>query len=160
MSEKELSAEEMREKIKALEEKNEEYLNGWKRAKADYLNFKKDSEKEKKNIIQFANAGLILELLPILNNFKTAFAHLPEDRKEDEWAAGIGHIKKQMVDFLGGMGVEEIKTVGEKFDPEFHEAVEKRKEEGKEEDIILEEKMPGYTLYGKTIMPAKVVVNG
>lgn len=128
--------------LELLEKKNQEYLAGWQRAKADYLNLKKESEKKYQDLIKFANAGLIMEILPVLDNFKLAIAHIPEDQRGLDWVIGIMHIKKQLEDFLKNLGIEEIKTVGEKFNPEFHEAVEdsqrlnvqsEKLEEGKDE---------------------------
>jgi molecular chaperone GrpE len=136
----------------------EEYLNGWKRAKADLINFQKDSEKRQKELIQFANAAFILELLPIYESLKQAIRHGKGD--SGDLAKGIEQIKKQFSDFLNSFGVEEIKTVGEKFNPEFHEAVDKRKDENQEEGIILEEIKTGYTIDGKLLEPAKVIING
>lgn len=139
--------------------KMDEYLNGWKRAKADYINFKRETEKRELELIQFANASLILEILPIYDNFKLAWKHIPEEhKKNDEWLKGIEHIKNQFQKLLKNIGIEEIKTVGEKFDPNFHEAVSKEKVEGKEAGVILEEIKAGYKMYDKVIEHAKVKV--
>jgi molecular chaperone GrpE len=136
----------------------EEYKNKWLRAVADYQNLKKDTAKEKVEWVKFANAGLILELLPILNHFKEAIKHVPAGEETKDWVVGIFHIKKQLEDFLKNLGIEEIKTVGEKFDPEFHEAIDHREVEGTESDQVVEEVQPGYMMQGKVIEPAKVVV--
>ena len=147
------------EELKKTQEKMEEYLNGWKRAKADYSNLKKEFEKKEKEIVQFANATLILEIMPIYDNFKLAWKHIPEEHKKgDDWLKGIEAIKKQFADLLKKLGLEEIPTEGEKFDPEIHEAVAKEKAEGKEPGIILEEIKSGYKLYDKVLEPAKVKV--
>ncbi|MFC1687612.1 nucleotide exchange factor GrpE [Patescibacteria group bacterium] len=135
----------------------EEYLNGWKRAKADYLNQKKEFEKREKETIQFANAALIAELLPIYSNLKLALNHKPEDKTGD-WAKGIGQIYEQWKKFFLQIGIKEIETIGKKFDPAFHEAVTKEKKEGEESGIIFEEVGAGYTLHDKTLQPAKVKV--
>jgi len=157
--------EQKQEKTKELTEleltkkKMEEYLDGWKRAKADYINFKKESEKRQSEIVQFANATLILELLPIYDNFKLAWQHIPEDKKENgDWLKGIEQIKKQFGDMLKKLGIEEIKTVGEKFNPELHESVAKEKVEGIKADIITEEIKSGYKLYDRVLEHAKVKV--
>ncbi|MDD5039883.1 MAG: nucleotide exchange factor GrpE [Patescibacteria group bacterium] len=145
--------------LQKTQQRMEEYLDGWKRAKADYLNLKKESEKREKEIVQFANAGLILELMPIYDNFKLAWQHIPEEhRKNDTWLKGIEHIKRQFADLLKNLGIEEIKTVGEKFDPEFHDAVAKEKREGAVPGTIIEEVKGGYKLYDKVLEHAKVKV--
>lgn len=144
--------------LEKLAAKAEEYLNGWKRAKADYLNFKKQSEGRQAETIQYANAALIAELLPIYNNFKLALEHTPDELKANDWLKGVEHIQKQFTEFFKQLGIEEIKTVGEKFNPEMHEAVEMAEEEGFKPDIIFEQVSAGYTLHGKVVNPAKVKV--
>lgn len=160
--------------LETAQEKMQEYLDGWKRAKADYLNLKKEAEQRHQDLIKFANASLILELLPVLDNFKLAVCHIPAEEKKADWVIGIMHIKKQFEDILKNLGIEEINTIGEKFNPALHEAVgrEEKYEEGKEGeegkddqeveegtgDIIVKELRAGYTLHGKVIQAAKVIV--
>ena len=145
--------------MERLQKLNEEYLGGWKRAKADYINFKREAEKEKMQIVQFANAALLLELMPIVDNIKTALKHVPEENKKFEWVKGFEHILKQFLGVMKNMGVEQIPATGEKFDPEKHEAVSKGKKEGVEQGIVLEEIATGYTLQGKVIKHSKVKVS-
>ncbi len=158
---KDLKKEKSKEKseLEICKQKMEEYLNGWKRAKADYINFKKDTKKKKGELIKFSNAALILGLLPIFGNFKRAFTDVPKDQRDSKWLKGIENIKKQFEEFLKNLGIEEIKTVGEKFNPEFHEAVSQKEEKNKDSDVILEEVNSGYQMHGKVIIPAKVIVN-
>lgn len=145
--------------LELTKKKMDEYLDGWKRAKADYINLKRENEKKQVEIIQFANAALILELLPIYDNLKLALNHLPDDRKDmKEWVKGMEQIKKQFAALLKNLSIEEIKTVGEKFDPELHEAVGREKVEGTESETIIEEIKGGYKLYEKVLEPAKVKV--
>lgn len=151
--------EDTKSELEIAQEKMEEYLNGWKRAKADYSNLKKEFEKKEKEIVQFANATLILEIMPIYDNFKLAWKHIPEEHKKgDDWLKGIEIIKKQFAELLKKLGMEEIPTEGEKFDPELHEAVSQEKVEGKKPGTIIEEIKSGYKLYDKVLEPAKVKV--
>lgn len=144
----------------------DEYLNGWKRAKADLINFKKDTEKRQQEFNDFIIADIILELLPIHNNFKRALNIVPKNLGDEQiaisgnkaWLEGIKHVKSQLDKFLENRGVSEIKTIGEKFNPELHEAVGKRKVNGARPDIIVEECSAGYTLNGRVIMAARVIV--
>ena len=110
--------------ITELEKKRDEYLNGWKRAQADYQNLVKEFEGRRNDYVRFANANLIIELLPILDNFKAAFNQIPEVEKNSPWVTGFQYIKKQLEDFLTREGVETIKTVGEPFDHVLHEIVD------------------------------------
>ena len=140
--------------LESAKKQAEEYLNGWKRAKADYLNREREIEKEKVQWIKFANLELILNLLPILDSFEQSIKNLPVDLKDNEWTKGVLKIKEQFESFLKNQGVEKIKTIGEKFNPEFHEAAEKRGEINE----IIEEVQTGYTMHGQVIRPAKVVI--
>jgi len=136
----------------------QEYLDGWKRAKADLVNYKKEIEKHNSDVREFMAADLILELLPIHDHFKRSLEHIPDEDKKQDWVTGITHIKSQLDKFLKDRGVEEIKTIGEAFNPEFHEAVSKQESDDQESDVIIQEVNSGYTLNGKVIMPAKVIV--
>ncbi|MBT5337917.1 nucleotide exchange factor GrpE [Candidatus Falkowbacteria bacterium] len=157
-------------KLEKLEQQSVEYLDGWKRAQADYQNLIKESEEKRKEYVKYANANLIVELLPILDNFKTAFNQIPENDKDSPWVVGFGYIKKQLEDFLQQNGVECIKTVGEQFDPSLHEAVENNvgtdcdpsatpNETSADEGEIIKEIRSGYTLNNKVVQVAKVIVN-
>lgn len=144
--------------ISELEKKLEEYLDGWKRAKADYLNLKKESEKKLQDTIQFANAAMIIELLPVNDHFKLALAHIPQEEQNKEWVKGIMAISKELKDMLSRFGIEEIETVGKEFNPELHEAVSKEKAESVASHHIIKELQPGYKLFGKVLQHAKVSV--
>lgn len=145
-------------KIEDMEKKMEEYLNGWKRAKADYLNLKKENDANQKEVMGYAFAATIIQFLPVYDNLEIAFKHVPKDLEKIEWVKGIENIKKQCESVLKEMGVERIKTIGEKFDTQFHEAMAEEKKEGIEAGVIFEEMQSGYTMHGKTIIPAKVKV--
>lgn len=127
-----------------LKQKAEEYLNGWKRERADFLNYKKDEMERIGQLVKYANEEIILKLLPVLDNIRLAANHIKDE--------GLSQIKKQLSDFLQKEGIEEIKTTGEKFNPNTMEAVEG------EGDTVSEELQRGYTMYGKIIRVAKVKV--
>ncbi len=156
---------ELLEKIEELEKelveanlKAENNLAGWQRAKADYLNLIKEQDKKYKEAVSWANAMFMGEVLPVYNHFKLAMDHIPEDIKKESWFVGIEMIKKQFQDFLTKYNISEIKTVGEKFDPNYHEALTCEEKEGYESDIVFEEVSPGYSLEDKVLVPAKVRV--
>lgn len=144
--------------LEQLKIKSQEYLDGWRRAKADYLNLKKESAKQSEEMIGFANAALLSELLPIFDHYKLALKHVPKDQVEVEWVKGFSYIKNQFDEFFKKLGIEEIKTIGEKFDPQKHEALVSEKHEGTASGIIFDEIKAGYMLYGKVINPAQVKV--
>jgi molecular chaperone GrpE len=146
--------EELQSQIDELQKKADEYLNGWKRAKADYLNREREVEREKIEWVKFANLEMILQLLTILDAFDSSIKHLPKDLASNDWAKGIMQIKQQIEEILKIHGVKRIKTMGEKFNPEFHEAIGKGGDDGK----IVEEIQAGYLMHDRTIRPAKVLI--
>jgi molecular chaperone GrpE len=141
---------------KALaEEKSKCQLNlsRWQRAQADFVNYKRYAEQEKTETCKFANTNLLLNILPVLDDFDRALAAVPDS--EHKWVEGLKLIDRKLHDTLQKLGVETIKTLGEEFDPRFMEAISC--DQGKK-DIVLVEIEKGYKLYDKVIRPAKVIV--
>lgn len=136
-------------------DKAEANLAGWQRAQADFMNYKRRSEQEKRDICQFANADLLCCVLPVLDDLERAFAHLPEGMEDTEWADGIKLIARKLRSNLEAQGLSPIEAVGKPFDPNFHEAM--RQDRG-EEGIVIEEVERGYILHDRVIRPSKVVV--
>jgi molecular chaperone GrpE len=137
---------------------NEEYLNGWKRARADFLNYKEGEARRIGEFVKHENEKFILKLLPVLDNLYIAEKELPKELKNNQWVEGILKTKNQILDFLKGRGVEEIQSLGKKFDPNFHEAVGEVEKKGVEAETVVEEVKKGYLFHGKVIRPAKVRV--
>jgi len=144
----------IKEQFKTCEHERAEYLAGWQRAKADYINLHREHEKKIADYFKFANEGLILELLPVLDSFEAAIKN--NDPKSPE-AIGLSQLYNQLLSVLKNNGLEEIKSLGEKFNPELHEVVETI-ESDKEEGIVVEEIQKGYKLHGKIIRPSKVKI--
>lgn len=124
-------------------------------ALADLQNFRKRSEEEKAAFIQFANATLITDLLPALDNMERALAHIPEEPAAKEWALGILATMKQLEQILASKGLEKIESERKDFDPAFHEAL--LTEEG-EQDKVVREVSKGYKIGKRVIRRAKVAV--
>lgn len=150
--------EELKKKLEECQKLKEEYLVGWQRARADLLNYKKEEMERIGGLIKYADVGIILKILPILDNFEIAEKKLPENLKNDENVKGLLLIKNQIQEFLKNQGVEEIKSVGERFDPGFHEVVEEVEAKDKEPGIIIEEIQKGYKIDGRLLRPAKVKI--
>lgn len=148
----------LKEELARISKRSEEYLEGWKRAKADYLNLQRESEKRNTEFIQYANAALLAGLLPIIDHFKLALRHIPVEHQQEPWVAGFQHVEKQFRDYLQKLGIEEMNSVGEHFDPAKHEAVVYEKHQGTPSDVIFEAVRPGYTLHDKVIQVAQVKV--
>ena len=135
-------------------------LDGWKRCLAEFENYKKIQAESNKDTIRYASENLVLQILPVIDNFSSSVDHIPEDQKEDPWVKGIMYIKKQLEDVLKENGVEEINVKpGDNFNTATCEAIE-AKSEGRKvkgdkiEKIILK----GYKIEDKIIRPAKVTV--
>jgi molecular chaperone GrpE len=139
--------------IKELKNKAEEYLAGWKRERADFLNFKKAESERIEKYISITKDELVLDFLPILDNIYLAEKNLPED---NGWTKGFLGIKALLIDFLKKQGVEEIDCLNKHFNPHIAEAVEEAK--GEKPGIIIEVVQRGYILNNKVIRPAKVKV--
>jgi molecular chaperone GrpE len=149
---------ELRKELEMCQKQKAEYLAGWQRERAEFLNYKKEEMERIKEILKYGGEEIILKILPILDNFEIAEKKLPEDFKKNENIKGILQIKNQILDFLKNQGVEIIETLGKKFDPSFQEAVEEIEKKGVESGIVIEEIQKGYKLHGKVIRPAKVKV--
>jgi len=139
----------IKDQLKACEKERGEYLAGWQRAKADYINLQREHEKKIADYFKFANEGLILEILPILDSFEAAIKNGGDK--------GIEQLYNQLLGVLKNNGLESIKALGEKFNPELHEVIETVKSD-KGEGIVVEEIQRGYKLHGKVIRPSKVKI--
>lgn len=159
-----ISAKALKQELEQCEKVKNEYLAGWQRERADLLNYKKQEAERISSAIKYANQGLVPELLALLDSFDAAEHNLSSNLKKDSYIKGILQIKIQLQDFLKDQGLEQIKCLGEKFNPEFHEAIEpsftKASEDKQiEPGTIIEEVQKGYKLHDKIIRPAKVKIS-
>ncbi|MBU1178891.1 nucleotide exchange factor GrpE [Patescibacteria group bacterium] len=140
----------IKEKLKKCQKDKEDYLAGWQRARADFINARREEEKRRAEFTKFANELLVSEILVVLDSFDLAL----ENNKEKN----LQVIKIQLEGILKKHGLETIKASGEKFNPEFHEAMEEV--ESKEESgIVVEELQKGYLLHNKVLRPTKVKIS-
>ena len=147
------SSDEVEEKLNS---EIEELKNQLLRLQADFVNYKNRTEREKSNSIILANEGLILKLLPVLDNFNRAFTHV---NIEDEAIRGFVMIKEQFESILKTEMVEEIESDGAVFDPNLHNAVMTESKDGVESGIVLETFEKGYKIKDKVIRPSMVKVS-
>ncbi|MDP3953570.1 MAG: nucleotide exchange factor GrpE [bacterium] len=139
-----------------LKEERDEYLDGWKRAKADLANYKKDELKRLEEIVRFAGEDIIRNLLSILDSFELALSAMERDGKVEK---GVYLIKSQLEDLLRRRGLERMEVAeGVRFDPGIHDAVTTVPGEKIQDDLIAEEVEAGYILNGKVLRPARVKV--
>ena len=145
--------------------KEQEYLDGWKRCQADFENYKKMQIESRKEFIKYAGQNIVMQIIPVLDNFHMSTDHIPEDQKDNAWVVGIMHIQKQLENVLAENGTTEIETKeGDKFDPAIHEAVHDSNQEAgdsKQEEmqgLIKKVVLKGYKLNGKVLRAVKVIV--
>ncbi|MCD6358355.1 MAG: nucleotide exchange factor GrpE [Dehalococcoidia bacterium] len=136
-------------------EKSERYLANWQRAQADSENYKKRTEQEKESITKFANMIFILNLLPIIDDMDRALNSIPHNLKKLSWIDGFELIYRKFKAAMENQGLAEIEALGETFDPSLHEAIAHT--DG-EEDKVIDVTQKGYTLNGKILRPAMVIV--
>jgi molecular chaperone GrpE len=131
------------------------YLENWRRAEADFENYKRRIEQERAESAKFAGMSLILNILPVVDDLERAFKSIPEKLAHLTWTEGIRLIHRKLQATLEAQGVTEIQALGETFDPSIHEAVGQIA--GKEGKVI-EEAQKGYRLHGRVIRPSFVIV--
>lgn len=135
----------------------EDLTNKLLRALADFDNYKKRSNMEREELSKFANEAFILNLLPVIDGFERAMKSFPPGESE-EVIKGIALIKKQFADVLERFGVKPVETLGKAFDPHLAEAI-MQKESDQPKHMVIEEMQKGYTLHGRLIRPAMVIVS-
>jgi molecular chaperone GrpE len=143
--------------LEAEKQKAAEYLASWQRVQADFINYKRRNEQERQDFNNFANAQLVLSILPVLDDMERALDAIPEEFAKDDWVEGIRLVDRKFKTILEGQGVKPILSLGMAFDPRYHEAM--RKDKG-EEGVVIGELQKGYMLNDKLLRPARVVVGG
>lgn len=136
----------------------QESVDRAKRLHADFDNFRRRTQKEREELSIFAVQGLMKDLLPLLDNFERALA--AEAAENSSFKEGVEMIAKQMLATLEKNGLERINAIGEKFDPNFHEAIMRVADDSKEDDTVAEELQKGYSLRGRVLRPSMVKVVG
>lgn len=151
---------ELREKLKKCEMEKMEYLSGWQRAKADFVNAQREEEERRADFAGFVEAKIINDFLPVLDSLEMAMKDKDWQTLDKTWQDGIKCLHSQFTDILKGYDVEEIKIMGERFDPAKHEAIgEVSASEEKEDGMVAEEIRKGYKIRNKIIRPTQVKIN-
>jgi len=155
---KELSPlEQLEEQIRLKDEEILKQKDTFLREKAELDNFKKRLTKEKEDFIQFANERLLKELLQIEDNLERAM--VASNATLESLKEGVEMIQKQFKDFLKNQKVEAIEAFGKPFDPNLHEVLNQQESEEHEENTVIEEYSKGFTLNGRILRSAKVVIS-
>ena len=143
--------------VEALNAKIIELTEALQRERADATNIRRRHEDDLVSLRSRVKSMVITDLLPVIDNFDRALKHVPEDLEDNDYVKGVSVLVKQFESTLSNMGVEKIKTVGEHFDPNLHEAVSMEDGEGIEE-IVSEELQSGYKIGDDVIRHAMVRV--
>ncbi len=134
-----------------------ELTEALQRERADVINIRRRHNEQITSLRNSVKAGVIEGLLPVIDNLERALAHTPKDIAEHEYVKGVGGVVKQFAKTLSDLGVERIKTIGEVFNPDLHEAVS-MDDQGGNQEIICEELQSGYKLGDQVIRHAMVKV--
>lgn len=142
----------IQEELERCQKEKEEYLDNWKRERADFINYKKDEMKRMEEFLKFSTEGIITELVDVIDGIEVARNNLPDSKELKEWTDGFDSSLDKLDKFLKKFGIEKINVADGKFDPLLHEAVEVQDKDGEK----IEEIRPGYTMHGKVIRPVRV----
>lgn len=146
-------------KQEELEQQLGELTLDLQRTRADFENYRKRVEIEKVQAREAGKTAAIVKLLPTIDNIERAIAHVPEELKDNAWAQSVANLTKQLDKSLENLNVKRIDaTIGVKFDPELHEAIQFDEDAEGEHEIIAEELQAGYMLNGHPIRHAMVKV--
>ena len=137
----------------------QDYKDKWLRSLAEYENLKKRMTREKVETLKFSNQLIIMELFPIMDSFDSAIASLDNSDDKESFLKGLKMLQGEFHRVLEGNGLKRTKTVGEKFDPNVHDAQEEVTSEKYQQGIIVEEIRSGYMLNDKLLRPALVKVS-
>jgi molecular chaperone GrpE len=147
----------LRQQLAAVRVEADEQLRGWQRAQADYSNFRRRVEQEREEFVRYAEAGIIRDLLPILDDLDRALANLPAELRDVTWVEGVSLIERKLRSLLEQHGLTPIEALGKEFDPHEHEAVMRDGEPG-EATVVTGELQRGYRLHDRILRPTLVRV--
>src|SRR5205814_9709147 len=151
------SSSELAAELSAARDEAQATFARYQRLAADFENYKRRTRQELAERTQFANEELVRKLLPILDNFRRALDHAPEGIDRN-WFEGIKLVARQFEETLQAQGLTTIPAVGEKFDPNQHEAIAREETDEHEEGTVVEELQPGYRLHERVLRPTLVKV--
>ncbi len=150
---------ELQNTIEMLQKQKDDTFAQLQRVSADYINYQKRVPKQLSDALHYEKEKIIKSLLVVLDNFERTIHNAAKSENVDACTKGIRIVYDQMLDILKSHGIEQIETSGKKFDPSMHEAIIRKTELDKEDNIVLEEFQKGYILNGRVIRPGKVAVN-
>ncbi len=150
----------LRDELKKASKERDEYLTGWQRARADFVNARKEEDKTRAEFTKYANKDLLLEILSVMDSFDMAFANKEAWEKVDKnWRMGVEYIHGQLLGILEQNELKQVNPAGETFDSNIHTSIESVLVEKEEDDHTIREVIQkGYTLHGSLVRSPKVKV--
>lgn len=149
----------MRQQLEAVQAQADEYLDDLRRERAAFQNYKKRQQNEQAELRQTAQAGLLTQILPILDDMERALQAVPEDKADQPWIEGILLIQRKLQNTLEGIGVVQVEVEpGQLFDPFLHEAVSYEEHEDHQEGQVIAVVQKGYQLGERVLRPVMVRV--
>lgn len=152
------AADERDQEVSAEHRKAEEYLDLLRRTQADFVNYRRRINQEQAETRMVGQSELLSRLLPILDDFGRALGATPPDLAKNAWAQGLFLIARRLTGALDQLGVRQLGTPGDAFDPRWHEAITTEVRADVPEETILQVLQPGYALGERVIRPAQVIV--
>lgn len=148
----------LKELLDRSEKEKKDYLNGWQRERADFINYKNKEAERIKELLFSEKEDYFLKILPIIDNFNLAEESIAKDKQEDQNIKGLLMIKSQFEAVLKDQGLEELDRLNQKFDPAWDEVVETVNDPKIETQTIIEVIQKGYCFKNKLLRPAKVKI--
>lgn len=149
---------ELKTQLEENTKKCEDYLDKLQRNAAEFENYKKRTAKEKESIYSDTVADVVAAFLPVVDNMERAIAASGKEDDGKSLQEGVEMVYRQLQGVMKNLGVEEIKCVGESFDPQLHNAVMHIEDEAQGENVVVEEFQKGYTIKDKVIRHSMVKV--
>ena len=149
---------ELKKLLEQERNKSVEYMDNWRRAAADFSNYKKRAEKDSADMSKYLNAVLIQRLLPILDDFDRAGQTIPDNLRGLTWIDGVMLIARKMQMIMEAEGLKTIEALNKPFDPNMHEAVIHEETDQHEDGTVIAELQKGYKLNDRVLRPTMVKV--
>ena len=146
------------ERLTAEQQKREECMDLLRRTQADFVNYRRRMSQEQAEVRIAAQSALFSQLVPVLDDLGRALKSAPQDLATNSWVQGLFLVARRLTTLLDQLGVRQIGTPGERFDPHWHEAISTEERADVPEGTIVRVAQPGYALGERVIRPAQVVV--
>jgi molecular chaperone GrpE len=147
------------EQVRTLTDERDQLKDQVLRAMADFQNYKRRNQQELISYRQFATQSFVTDLLPVLDNFERSIDHLEAGATVSKVIEGIHAVERQLRQVLEGQNVRRVESVGQPFDPTYHEALGTEMSFDHPDGVVSTEIEPGYRMGEKVIRPAKVKIS-